>query len=309
MASQKLERERKELEELIIQRLERASYETKRASKQYQLVEPENRLVARQLEIQWEKKLLEEKKIEEELEEFKAKRPERVTEKEREEIYQLSKKIPSLWYAQTTTDRERQAIIRQLVEKVIVTVIGESEKVKVEIRWAGGFSSEEIITRPVRIFEQLSYYDELKEQLKKMQQKGLSSGQMAKQLNKEGFKPVKRRETFNATMVRSALVRMGLTSVTRSKKRCEGKVKKNEWWLPDLAKRLKMPHPTVYVWIKKGWIKGRQLEGKQGRWVLWADQKEVKRLEEMRAQPFGHWSRKYWFDHLKEKKSHEKTLS
>ncbi|MDI6795056.1 MAG: zinc ribbon domain-containing protein, partial [bacterium] len=56
-AAKHIEREREQLDTLWQKRIERAHYECKRAARQYQLVEPENRLVARQLEGEWEQKL------------------------------------------------------------------------------------------------------------------------------------------------------------------------------------------------------------------------------------------------------------
>ena len=53
-AIENVQRERQRLNRHWEQRLERASYEAERAERQYQAVEPENRLVARGLEQKWE---------------------------------------------------------------------------------------------------------------------------------------------------------------------------------------------------------------------------------------------------------------
>ena len=58
-AAQQLERERADLERLWQQRRERAAYSAERAGRQYRLAEPENRLVVRQLEREWEERLVE----------------------------------------------------------------------------------------------------------------------------------------------------------------------------------------------------------------------------------------------------------
>jgi adenylate cyclase len=62
-ASKDLEKERQRLDALWQKRLERARYASERAQRQYSLVEPENRLVARQLEREWEEKLSEQKTL------------------------------------------------------------------------------------------------------------------------------------------------------------------------------------------------------------------------------------------------------
>lgn len=80
---------------------------------------------------------------------------------ERARIRQLASDLPALWNAETTGNDERQAIVRLLVERVIVTVIDDSEQVTVEVHWIGGHHTRERLTRPVARLEQLSTYPEL----------------------------------------------------------------------------------------------------------------------------------------------------
>jgi DNA invertase Pin-like site-specific DNA recombinase len=306
-AAETLEQERKQLAQLFEQRLERARYEAERAARQYRLVEPENRLVARQLERDWEQKLLAEQKLQQESDRFRAQQPRTLTEKQRAEIRQLASSIPALWQAPSTTEAERKTIVRQLVEKVVVQVIGTSEQVQVQIHWAGGYRTEDSLSRPVARWEQLSQYAKLKARLQQLIQRGLSSGQIAQQLNTEGWKPPKRADQFRAPMVRALLNRLGLGTVHRAPAYCKPKLKKNEWWLPELAERLEMPSVTLQHWIYRGWVQARQVDGKQGRWAVWTDAKELKRLEQLRGFPPGYWSRKHWFKTIAEKESYEKT--
>jgi hypothetical protein len=295
-AAERLEQERQQLARLFEQKLERAHYETERAARQYRLVEPENRLVARQLERDWEQKLQVEKKLEEEYDRFRADQPRGLSEPERAEIRRLASAIPALWNGATTSEAERKAIVRQLVEKVEVDVIGQSEQVRGQIHWVGGHQSEQTIIRPVACWEQMSQYEGLKQRLEQLVKEGLNSRQIAERLNEEGFRPPKRREQFGAQGVRDLLVRLRLCSVHRSAAYCQPKLKKHEWWVPDLADRLGMPRVTLSHWIYRGWVKARQLDGAQGRWIVWADAKELKRLEQLRNRPPGYWSRKHWFE-------------
>jgi hypothetical protein len=46
-----------------------------------------------------------------------------------------------------------------------------------------------------------------------------------------------------------------------------------------------MPHPTLYSWLRRGWVHARQLPGAQGRWILWADEEELERLKRLRTCP------------------------
>ena len=44
-----------------------------------------------------------------------------------------------------------------------------------------------------------------------------------------------------------------------------------------------MPPLTLHHWVSRGWVRGRQLQGASGRWVLWADDKELDRLRRLRS--------------------------
>jgi hypothetical protein len=116
---------------------------------------------------------------------------------------------------------------------------------------------------------------------------GRTSGEIADRLNAEGFRPAKRRETFNRSMVRQMLSRR-LRSGRRPRELTEASpLKDHEWWLTDLALELGMPTPTVHCWLRRGWIGARKLAGAGGRWILWADDEELDRLKRLRASPRG----------------------
>ncbi|WP_300988291.1 hypothetical protein [Thiocapsa sp.] len=67
-----------------------------------------------------------------------ASEPTALSAEERTRIRQLAGDLPALWTAETTGNDERQAIVRLLVERVIVTVVDDSEQVAVEVHWIGG---------------------------------------------------------------------------------------------------------------------------------------------------------------------------
>jgi len=107
-----IEKERKKLMSHWGKQLERAHYEVERACRQYNAVEPENRLVVRTLEKKWEETLALEEKLKQEYACFLGEKLSVLTETEREAIQQLSGDIPGLWSASTTTSKERQEILR-----------------------------------------------------------------------------------------------------------------------------------------------------------------------------------------------------
>jgi hypothetical protein len=137
-ATEQVEQERATLAHLWEQRRERAAYETERAARQYQAVEPENRLVARTRERAWEERLQAQQALAEEYHRFLQQQPRVLTSAERAAIRRLAADIPALWTAPTTTATDRKEIIRQVVEWVEVEAQGTSEQVRVRITWAGG---------------------------------------------------------------------------------------------------------------------------------------------------------------------------
>ena len=154
-AGEVLRRERERLDRHWQQRLERARYEADRAARQYHAVEPDNRLVTRELERRWEQRAASVRDLEEQYDRFQLEHPAELTAADRDMILSLASDIPSLWRAPTTTPSDRRVIVRHLIERVEVAVQGETEWSDVVIHWAGGFVSRHEVRRPVRRLDQL----------------------------------------------------------------------------------------------------------------------------------------------------------
>jgi hypothetical protein len=269
------------------QRLERAAYAAQRAERQYQAVEPENRLVARTLERQWEEALAAQRALAADDERFRASAPSPLSADERAAIRRLAADIPALWEAPTTTPVERQEIVRQLVERVVVAVREDTEYVAVQVHWVGGHRTDTEIVRPVARFEQLGDYPALLARVVVLQEQGLSCPAIAERLNAEGWRPPKRRDTFNTPMVARLLARRGLhTGSPKQRVGADLAVGPDEWRLSDLALALDMPAITLFGWIRRGWVRARQVgEPGHARWIVWADAHECERLRARRAAP------------------------
>jgi DNA invertase Pin-like site-specific DNA recombinase len=295
-AAERLEKEREDLDGLWRKRLERAAYEAERAGRHYRLLEPENRLVARRLARDWEEKLAAEQRLREDYDRFRSAKPKVLSVAEREAIRRLSEDIPALWEAPTTTNADRKGIVRRAVERVLVEVEGDSERVGIEIRWAGGAETGGAVVRPVAKLEQLSYYPELCERVRALAACGLSARAIAGHLNEEGYRPPKRREEFGRQGIGDLMRRLGLVpGEDRRPEGRDGAPGQDEWWLPELAAELAMPKVTLYNWIRRGWVRAHQEQGRQRRWVVWASEGEVQRLRRLRSLPAGHHvRRKLW---------------
>jgi hypothetical protein len=155
--------------------------------------------------------------------------------------------------------------------------------VDVAIHWAGGFVSRHEVRRPVMRVEQLRDHAGLMRRVAELHGAGRTSRQIAEALNREGFRPPKRRETYNKAMVQVLLARRGRSGPRPGELTGEDPRGNDEWWLSDLSRELGMPQPTVHSWVGRGWIRGRKSPGAGGRWILWADAEELERLRRLRA--------------------------
>ena len=282
---------RAQVDQIWRQRLERADFAADRARRQYQLTEPENRLVARQLEKEWEAALAERQRLGEEYDRFTASRPRTLTPAERDQIRALAADIPAIWHAPTTTDADRKQLIRHLVEQVHVEVLGTSEKAK--YRWCGQAgtppprrsparwpASPSSATTPSSPGGPANWHDA-----------GLTHAQIAAQLTTEGFRPPKRCEAFTAAAV-SDLLRAAGAQLPRSPAR-RPPLAEHEWWLRDLAAHLGMSHITLDSWVRRGWAAG-YLHPAIKRIVVRADPAEVERLRILHQTPRGQHVRRPW---------------
>jgi len=131
---------------------ERARYEAERAERRYREVEPENRLVARTLESEWEKRLTEFQTAEAELRRKQQESRIDLTEDQRQQIRALATDLRPVWDAPTTTDRDRKELLQGLLEEVKIEVLPDQAKAHLVLRWKTGAHSElDVLWRVKRI--------------------------------------------------------------------------------------------------------------------------------------------------------------
>ena len=271
-----VQRERQRLNRHWEQRLERATYDVQRAERQYQAVDPENRLVARSLEQQWEAALRAQRDLKEEYDRFLNERPPRLTEEERSRILAVSADIPTLWHASETTARDRKEIIRLLTERIVVDVRAHTERAEVTITWRGGQITRHEIVRPVSRYESLGEYDRMMDRIVQLRRDGLTIKELAAQLTREGYRTPRTQKGYTPTSVRQLLSRRGLTGGAIGREQLES----GEWWLPDLAQELGTSYDRLRDWALSGEVRARRVQP-GGPWVVWADSKERRRLRKL----------------------------
>lgn len=288
-AADQMETERQRLQQHHEQVADRAVYEAERAYRQYAQVEPEHRLVARELERRWEAALAAQRAGEESLDQFRRQQPTRLSAGERERIRELATNVPALWQAETTPPADRQAIVRQLVERVEVTVVDRTERVDVVICWAGGYESRHEICRTVSSYRRLAQGGRVLERVSELKQQGLRHAEVARRLNAEGLR-APRGDHFTVPMVtflcrraRQAMLLPPLSpKADTDSTRTPAHVSSDCWRGAALAQRLDLPATTLNTWRRRGWLHARR---NAGRWIYWADAQELKRLSALRQHP------------------------
>jgi DNA invertase Pin-like site-specific DNA recombinase/predicted DNA-binding transcriptional regulator AlpA len=118
--------------------VERANYEAQRAERRYRAIDPDNRLVARGIEAEWESCLRELEKAKAELARREQQRPRTLSADKRGRLLALGADLPKVWQAPTTSPRDKKELLRMLLEEVIITVHKNEGRTHLTLRWRGG---------------------------------------------------------------------------------------------------------------------------------------------------------------------------
>jgi len=122
--------------------VERANYQASRAERRYRAVDPDNRLVARGLEREWEESLSALEAAKAELARREAERPRSLSNEERANLLTVGADLNAVWNAPTTSARDRKELLRTLLEEVIIKVERDKFAAHLTMRWKGGALTE-----------------------------------------------------------------------------------------------------------------------------------------------------------------------
>jgi DNA invertase Pin-like site-specific DNA recombinase len=217
-AAQECERQRVTLDRQWRLRLERACQDADRASRQYDAVEPENRLVARSLERAWEKAMLAQRALEEEYDRFRQTQSPGLTAAQRSQIDALAKDLPKLWNSPQTSVVDKRRVARLLLQRIVVWAPASSQQAKVQLHWAGGVVTEHQILHTLGSWNQLPDFKTLLEQLRQWHVSGWTSRRIAEELNRQG-RTTPRGNPFTRDVVRQLLSRTARRQQKSTKKR------------------------------------------------------------------------------------------
>ena len=116
--------------------LEQARYEAARARRQYDTVDPENRLVAGELERRWNTALAAVRALEEEMEALLRQRPPALSAEERQRLLQMGADLEAAWHHPAANAVTRKRIIRVVLREAVARV--EDDQIQLLLHWQGG---------------------------------------------------------------------------------------------------------------------------------------------------------------------------
>jgi DNA invertase Pin-like site-specific DNA recombinase len=129
------------------QQVERAQYESDQARLRYMRVDPNNRLVADNVEKIWNNKLKALAQAQEEYERAKLNDQQKLTQEQRQRIRELTEDFPKVWRDPKTADRDRKRMLRLIIEDV--TLKRTERRVAVGVRFRGGTIKQFEVTVPL----------------------------------------------------------------------------------------------------------------------------------------------------------------
>jgi DNA invertase Pin-like site-specific DNA recombinase len=282
------QREHNRLTQWHRQQVQRATYEANLAHRRYAAVDPDNRLVAAELERQWEAALLALREAQEAAERFAQHPPELPLSPEvREQLRHISQTLPALWASDRLTNEHRKALLRSLIARVILKRLAP-DRVQVRIVWVSGHFSEGVVIPPIHRQADVSGYEEMVARIQALWQQGYTDAQIAQTLTAEGFRSARSSEVSTATVLK---IRNHQHWVSRYHEHRLAKRIDGMWTIHGLAGELGVKRDWFYNRIRSGFLTAPEVIRKPpyGNYLIRDEATLIERLrhEAQRTRRFG----------------------
>jgi DNA invertase Pin-like site-specific DNA recombinase len=235
------------------QGVERARYEAQRAERHYRAVDPDNRLVARGLEAEWEKCLRAFETAQAELAQHQRQRPRALSAPERSALVSLGTDLERVWSAPTTADRDRKELLRTLLEEVVLDVDRDQQQAHLTLRWRGGLIRELEIPLPRSTPSPIRTDEETVDLMRRLAAH-YPDAVIAGILNRQGRETATGKR-FTANRVCSLRSHWSIPRFDPPPQTPEGELATVE----QAAQILGVAPSTVHRWLNDGFIAGEQL--------------------------------------------------
>ena len=261
-------------------RLERARDLAKRAERQYQAVEPENRLVARELPKQWEEQLRAVETAEKEYHVWKSRRLGALTQADREAIVALGSDFPTLWQAETTTNEERKQMVRLVMREVIVVSSRAGGQVWVQINWQTGAQEQFWYQRRVSSYAVFTGTQALEQRVRELNAAGLIDAQIAATLEREGYQTPGLVHPITSKIVCHLRARWKILTVKlNNNQQNPAQWEDGSYSVEGAAAKLDVDQSTIFTWLKTSRLNGEHL-GRSMPWKIYVTEEDERRLHE-----------------------------
>ena len=180
-----LKKRKIETDSFFRQQVERAQYEAEIARKRYMLVDPQNRLVATELESEWNGKIRELEKLKDEYEKKKKDGLKEMTKTTRSDIIKITEDFASIWSSEEVSFRDKKRMLRLLIEDV--TVKNDDKKIIANIRFKAGTSKTLAIEKKLPICEVRKTRKDIVRQVDELTE-NYTPSEIADILNEKGYR-------------------------------------------------------------------------------------------------------------------------
>lgn len=234
--------------------VEQARYAASKAERRYRAVDPDNRLVARGLETEWNTALQQLADAEADLAHRETARPKVLTPQERQAILALGDDLDQVWAAPSTTDRDRKQLLRTLLTEVNITVHRQvpDPHADLVLRWKGEALSD--LTVPLRRPQPTIRTDEDTIDLLRRLAVHYPDAKIAGILNRQGRRTA-RGLSYTASRVQSLRHHWNIPCHQPSDQPREGELLN----VTAAAKQLGIAASTLLRWLNDGFVAGEQL--------------------------------------------------
>ena len=236
-----------EADKLRQQRVARARYEADLAQQRFMMVDPKNRLVADELEAEWNDRLRDLTQSQEQYEQQAEADRSVMDEQGRERILALASDFPRLWNDKNTPNRERKRMIRLLIEDV---TLNKKAEITANVRFKGGAHKTLTIPRPLSAWEARSTASEVISEIDKLLDEH-TIGPIASLLNERGYRSGEELEFTSKIVAR-------LCRDHRLKSRYDRLRKAGKLTLAEIAEKLDISTATAKIWRQHGLLRGHR---------------------------------------------------